>query len=136
MFRPRGRGQGSRKNYRQQPIKPKTVENFHSGDPIECEEGNTVRIYFQNVNGISAGGNLLKAEEIIAAWKAIDVDIFGWAETNINFEHPTDPTSVLKSKLRKQHKIYTVETSSSGIASTNIHQPGWRSNRTYRKPNR
>ena len=124
MSRPRGRGQGSRVKYRQQSIKPKSVENFHAGDPIECKKGNNVRIYFQNVNGISSGGNLLKAEEIISAWKAIDVDILGWAETNINFDHPTDPASTLKSKLRKQHTIYAVETSSSGITSKNIHQPG------------
>ena len=61
MSRPRGRGHGSRVKYRQQPLRPKTVENFHVGDPIECEKGDDVRIYFQNVNGISAGGDLLKA---------------------------------------------------------------------------
>ena len=89
-----------------------------------CEKGDDVRIYFQNINGISAGGNLLKAEETIMAWKAIGVDIFGWAETNVNFSHPTDPTTLLKQKIRKQHNIYSVETSSSGIESKNIHQPG------------
>ena len=124
MSRPKGRGLGSRKKYSQQPFKAKTVDNFHVGDPIECEKGQDVRIYFQNVNGISAGGNLLKAEEIVIAWKAIGVDILGWAETNINFRHPSDPTTVLKSKLHKHHKTYTVETSSSGIESKHIHQPG------------
>ena len=124
MSRPKGRGHGSRVKYRQQPIRPKTVENFHVGDPIECEKGEDVRIYFQNVNGISAGGNLLKAEEIIMAWKAIDVDLFGWAEANVNFAHPDDPTSIIKSKLHKQHKNYSITASSSGIESKNIYQPG------------
>ena len=124
MSRPRGRGQGSRVNYRQQSIKPKTVENFHVGDPIECEKGDDVRIYFQNINGIAAGGNLLKAEETIIAWKAIGVDIFGWAETNVNFNHPKDPKSTLKQKIHKQHNLYSVETSSSGIETKNFHQPG------------
>ena len=124
MSRPRGRGLGSRKKYTQQPFKPKTVENFHVGDPIECEKGDDVRFYFQNVNGISAGGNLLKAEEIIIAWKAIGVDVYGWAETNVNYMHPLDPTTTLKSKIHKQNKTYSIETSSSGIETKNIHQPG------------
>ena len=124
MSRPKGRGQGSRKGYRQQQIKPKTADNFHLGDPIECEKGNNCRIYFQNVNGIATGGHLLKAEEIVMAWKAIDVDILGWAETNVNYQHPDDPLSILKSKIHKHNKTYTIQTSSSGINSTNIHQPG------------
>ena len=124
MSRPRGRGLGTQVNYRQQPLRPKTVENFHIGDPIESEKGDDVRVYFQNINGISAGGNLLKAEETIIAWKAIGADIFGWAESNINYKHPSDPTTILKSKLHKQYRTYSVETASSGIPSKNIHQPG------------
>ena len=124
MSRLRGRGNRSRMKYRQQTMKPKTVENFHVGDPIESEKGEDVRIYFQNVNGISAGGNLLKAEEIIMAWKAIDVDLFGWAEANVNFYHPDDPAAIIRSKLNKQHKNYSITASSSGIESQNIYQPG------------
>ena len=124
MSRPKGRGQGSRREYRQQTLKPKTAENFHTGDPIECEKGKDVRIYFQNVNGISAGGNLLKAEEIIIAWKAIEADIFGWAEANVNFTHPSDPVSIIKNKLHKHHSTYTIQAASSGIESQNIYQPG------------
>jgi hypothetical protein len=58
-------------------------EGFGSSIPLKA--ANTLRIGFQNIGGFSTKNNSLKDDIINSGLKLWEFDIFGIAETNINW---------------------------------------------------
>jgi hypothetical protein len=59
------------------------VSNF--GDCVCMKTGNTLRIGFQNIGGFSTKGGKLKEDNIRQGLLKWDFDIFGMAETNLDW---------------------------------------------------
>ena len=54
----------------------------HHGHKLKTKDSNTLRIYFQNINGLGTNEEL---KEYIEDMKNNEVDIWGWAETNVHW---------------------------------------------------
>jgi hypothetical protein len=59
--------------------------NFPWGDSIEEKPNNATRIFFQNVNGVSAANDFSAASEVGYSSDANQVDILCMAETNLDW---------------------------------------------------
>jgi hypothetical protein len=57
------------------------------GDPMNMKDDNTLRVYYQNVNGIGAGNRFLEASEIAHAMNRWELDVMCASETNVEWNH-------------------------------------------------
>ena len=60
-------------------------DHEHFGDDIAHKEPNTCRIYFQNVAGVSPADDWSNLTDNFVQMKKKQVDIFGFAETNVSW---------------------------------------------------
>ena len=68
------------------------------GDCLEQKKNNITRLGFQNINGIK--GPLEQSLEILEVMDSKDMDIFGVAETNINWTHKAKIKVQLEMRVR------------------------------------
>jgi hypothetical protein len=59
------------------------------------------RLYFINANGISHHRDLLDFYEILQSMQDNEIDIFGFNETNLNSQQPSD-----SEKVRRYFSLY------------------------------
>ncbi len=76
------------------------------GDKIALKKKNTIRFYFENLNGIRSGlWGTDKGRYFTALIKKLDVDCFGAAETNLQWTMAqTSPTKILNLKQGSRTK--------------------------------
>ena len=55
------------------------------GDDMPTKDSRTLRIYFQNINGLPTNDDWAEWHHIVTYMKDLDVDICGFAEPNINW---------------------------------------------------
>lgn len=72
---------------------PRKKDNQPETRPVGVDE---LRVYFQSVNGIKSGTN--KWEEMVMAMAKNNVGIFGFAETNFNWNNTTTRMCVNRAK--------------------------------------
>ena len=81
-------------------IPPETNNNW--GDILSPKPNDTMRLYFQNINGVQSATNWNKWRDIVSTMSEHQVDIMGLAETNINW-NPTRKKQALR-LVRTQFK--------------------------------
>ena len=99
-------------------------DNKPIGDTLNNDEvSNTFRIYFQNINGVTAGKGTGKWDNILQTMVKKNVSIFGLAETNIEWNNHK-LSSRLKAKVRRTCQHANIATSTSSIQSATAYKPG------------
>jgi exonuclease III len=100
-----------------------TKENHPFGDLISTPktEG-TIRIYFQNVNSIYKFQSWNTLQEAISSLKEFEVDIFGFAETNVKWNLRLK--NQIQRIIQRYYKILQTTTSCSTERSRTVYQPG------------
>ena len=68
------------------------------GDEMVDKEEETVRIGFQNVNGLK--GNITASHEVLGVVAEKDIDIMGIAEINVNWTEKVKQAAHLSMKMR------------------------------------
>jgi hypothetical protein len=107
-----------------QPILFQQSDNEAVGDDLESiDETKTLRIYYQNVNGITASKGTSKWNEINETMVRHKVAIFGLTETNIEWNKYKNQT-IMKSVLRKHFKHATMQTSTTTMKFDDDYKPG------------
>ena len=98
--------------------------NFRQyGDKLEPKAENTIRIYSQNINGISAESMQANLTKNLDAMLDRQVDIMGWAETNLEWNDYS--THLLAQRVfRKQYPGGKWLTTTSKIPSKTNLKPG------------
>jgi hypothetical protein len=100
-----------------------TKENHQFGDLISTHKlERNVRIYFQNVNSIYKFRSWNTLQEAISSLKQYEVDIIGFADTNVNWNLRLK--NQVTNILQRNYKIVQTTTSSSTEPSRTVHQPG------------
>ena len=104
--------------------KPTTPEQItEMGYPLKEKETHHVRVYFNNIHGITPADRMEKHTRYNQQWKQKEIDILGLAETNVNwrlssiredFHHATTPA----------WKFYKATTSTCKAKTSNRAQPG------------
>ena len=89
---------------------------------MDIKDSRTLRIYFQNINGLPVNDNWAEWNHISSYLKDNKVDISGFAETNINWNKQLE--SVVKRHLLAHIKPATVQTSSCYEPSKYTYQRG------------
>ena len=106
-----------------QPILIKQSENEAIGDSFIPAEDGIFRIYYQNVNGVSAKKGKSKWNKINDTMAKHNVAIFGLTETNIEWnKHRTK--AIMKATIRKHFAHAIMETSTSNMKFEEDYKPG------------
>jgi hypothetical protein len=93
-----------------------------TGDPITVPKAtNTIRLYFQNINGIGKN-NWLDWKRATLLLKEQEIDIFGCAETNTSWTKAK--RKYAQSMLQKTTRQANLSVSSSTECGTSDYQPG------------
>ena len=98
----------------------------HSGDDAEVPDDyddNSFRVYFQNVNGLKMmqdDESVISAVGFLASFRA---SVACFAETNVNWRKD-NVYSRVQQQFRRCFQSVKLETSSSGLKSQSINQPG------------
>ena len=92
------------------------------GDQLLPKSTGTMRILFQNINGVQSATNWNKWRDIVTEMTEQQVDILGLAETNINW-NPIRTKKALK-VLRTQFKHSLLLNATSDEISPSLHKPG------------
>ena len=71
------------------------------GYPLTPKTNKTLRIIFQNINGVQSNINWNKRRDIVAKMSANQVDIMGLAETNINWNQ-------LRNKNPRKYYVHNI----------------------------
>jgi hypothetical protein len=77
--------QRQRKYYFQQHIMKKPLANDYWGSSMDTNDSNSFRVFFQNINGLTAGKSIERWIETVNTIKEKQCEIFGLAETNTNW---------------------------------------------------
>lgn len=106
-----------------QRVITKPKDNIPFGDLLSSPKPkNTTRFLFQNVNGIYKGGSWNDLSSLSRKLAPLQVDVFGAAETNINWNHTRNQQA--KNILQRHSKICSVSTSSNAEKNPTSYQPG------------
>jgi hypothetical protein len=98
--------------------------NMAIGDNIDpIDDNKTFRIYYQNVNRISASKGTSKWNEINETMTRHQVALFGLTETNIEWNKYKNQL-IMKSVLRKHFKQATMQTSTTTMKFADDYKPG------------
>lgn len=77
-------------------------ENLKANEPwgnrITRKKENTTRVYYQNVNGITQGKDWTRWEAIVHELQRMEVDMFGLAETNVQWNPTTKHIATQKAR--------------------------------------
>ena len=106
-----------------QPILIKQDENKEIGDTFIPAEDGIFRIYYQNVNGVSARKGMSKWNKINDTMAKHNVAIFGLTKTNIEWNMP-QTNAHMKATLRKHFAHTIMETSTSTMKFEEDYKPG------------
>ena len=101
-----------------------TLDNdIHKGHKMQPKDKQTIQIYTQNIDGISTKNTEDHFHHILTSMADRDVDVMGFAETNIEWNDP-----VINSKLYKIMKQHfpggNWKPSTSNIQMETIYKPG------------
>ena len=103
-----------------------TPDNSIWGDIMKPKDNTILRLYFQNVNGLSTTDLVEEWIDILHQMEKIGADIYGLAETNIKWTPSVK--SMLYSKLRhnvsKQRNLLKLTTASCDDPAYGLYQPG------------
>ena len=106
-----------------QPIFIKQVDSEAIGDMFQPAEDGIFRIYYQNLNGVSARKGTSKWNEINDIIAKYKIAIFGLTETNIEWnKHRTK--AIMKATLRKHFKYAIMTTSTTTMKFKDDYKPG------------
>jgi hypothetical protein len=106
-----------------QPTITPTKHNNPFGDLITSPKTpNSVRIFFQNVNGMHKGKSWHELASFSKKINTLGVDLFGAAETNIKWNFTRNQQA--KAILHKHHKTCSITTSSNREECFTAYQPG------------
>jgi hypothetical protein len=106
----------------QQSIITVTDNNLPSGDTLsESKQHDSLRLYFQNINGISKN-NWLDWQMASTTMKTLKIDVFGCAETNLNWNE--SKRRFAQHHILKHNKHANLITSSSIENGATDYQPG------------
>ncbi len=117
-----------------------TPNHIHSpvepwGDDITTKSANSIRLYFQNIRGLSTKYIWSEWNSIQAHLHTNQVDIFGFAETNIPWTPTTKHLALQQMKTHVHNSKATLSATSCDEPTLGWKQPGgglqWRS-----RPNR
>ena len=100
----------------------KYTSNESWGDQLNDKAHHTIRIYFQNINGIIYKKSWDKWKETVDILNEHNIDVAGLVETNINW-NPTN-CSIAQSILRVRNKNSVMQNSHSDEPTTSSYQPG------------
>jgi hypothetical protein len=75
----------TQRNYIQCYIQKQPIANDYWGSSMDDCNPHCFRIYFQNINGLTAGKSMIRWTETVANMKDKQCEIFGLAETNTNW---------------------------------------------------
>jgi hypothetical protein len=100
-------------------------DNKHYGDDITHKDPNTLRIYFQNVAGVSPADDWSNHIDNFVQMKKKQIDIFGFAKTNVSWT----PTAQNESRRHGKgiFKYYKQVTASSDDPTVGYRQPDTKS---------
>jgi hypothetical protein len=107
------------KRFIQPKLRAHNMDNVHFGDTIQKNHSNVETILFQNINGIKDDSNW---NQIIHTMKELDIDIFGFAETNKSMDNFSKQRWI--STIQKQYYLSRSVTSESNIKTDNDYKPG------------
>eukprot|EP00957_Ditylum_brightwellii_P183446 13973785-Ditylum_brightwellii.AAC.1 len=97
--------------------------DYHREILTKLKEEDILRVYFHNVNGGLKSGGWGKYEYALKCLKEKEIDIIGFAETNLTWT--TQDKYSAKMKLRKEYKGKSkLTTSASDEPSATDYQPG------------
>jgi hypothetical protein len=94
----------------------KPITNDYWGSSMVTNDSTSFRIYFQNINGLTAGNSLERWLETVKTMKEKQCEIFGLAETNRNWQSNNMKTNI-------DRIIKTQFVNSSTILSSNRYNP-------------
>ena len=97
-------------------------QNIAWGDNLPPKPANTIRFYFQNINGVQSTTNWNKWRDIVNEMSVNQVDIMGLAETNINWNPSRNKRAL--TLLRTQYKHSILLNATSDEPSISFHKPG------------
>jgi hypothetical protein len=83
-----------RKYYIQQHILKKPIANDYWGSSMDSYDINCFRVYYQNINGLTSGESLNQWADIVNTMKDHKCDIFGYSETNTNWQYQNTKTRI------------------------------------------
>jgi ribonuclease HI len=83
-----------RKNYVQQHILQKPIPNDYWGSSMDTSDPSCFRIFFQNINGLTAGKSMERWHDTVTTMHHKKCEIFGLAETNTNWESYNIKTNI------------------------------------------
>jgi hypothetical protein len=99
-------------------------DNTSLGDSMKSDKlPNTIRIYFQNVNGINKN-NWINWKEPAKQTQLSEIDVFGCAETNISLTEAT--RKYAQQMIKSRHKQANLSVANSAEVGTTDYQPGGR----------
>jgi hypothetical protein len=104
------------KHYIQRTISKKPIPNDYWGSSMDSNNPHCFRIYFQNINGLTAGKSMTRWLETVTTMKEKHCEIFGLAETNTNWN-----SNNIKNNINLI--INNQYTNSSTILSSNRYNP-------------
>ena len=97
-------------------------KNEDWGDMMETKQQNCLRIYYQNINGLKYNESWDKCKQTIDMLHTNEIDIAGFTETNINWNHQR--TQYVRTLLRQRNRNSLLITSSSDEQTKQSYQPG------------
>ena len=106
-----------------QPILFRQSDNEEVGDSFIPAEDGTFRIYYQNVNGVSASKGKSKWNDINDIMAKQKVSIFGLSKTNIEW-NKNQTKGIMKAILRKHFAHAILETSTTRMKFEEDYKPG------------
>ena len=93
-----------------EPPQNAPIKTSKWGDDMPTKDSRTLRIYFQNINGLPTNDDWAEWHHIVTYMKALEVDICGFVEPNINWTNQL--TSTVKYKLSTMIRTSTLQTAS------------------------
>ena len=99
-----------------------TPPHLHWGNRMEPKDERTLRLYFQNINGLPTNDNWAEWNYITSYWKPNKIDIAGLAETNLKWTKQT--TATARKHLAAQVRFAMITTTSCDEPTTYIYQRG------------
>ena len=94
-----------RRRSRQTPLDPAPTTSF--GDPIIQKSESTIRLFFQNVKGLSSSSGSEDYRYYMSCLQSLQVDFAGLAETNTSWQHHhlRDDFRNATKRTYRQHKV-------------------------------
>jgi hypothetical protein len=96
-----------RKNYVQQHLLRKPIANDYWGSSMDTSDPSCFRIYFQNINGLTAGKSMERWHDTVTTMHHKKCEIFGLAETNTNWDSYNIKTNINRIINRYNVNSYT-----------------------------